>query len=129
MNTPNYTDAMSAGTSTRPFWRLFVKGLRARDRCERLVFLASGAPAAAAAGVLGGLAVGWVPFQLPVFLAATGTLAIYWLAIVPLLARWQRRRVPDVEPPTLGRARPEPEPLPDPRRVVYRFREAGTSRS
>ena len=126
MNTPNYTDTMSAGTSTGPFWRLFVKGLRARDRCERLVFLATGAPAAASAGVLGGLAVGWVPFQVPVFLAATGTMAIYWLAVLPLLARWQQRRVPNVEPATLGRARPGPPA--NPRRVVYGFREAGTPR-
>ena len=126
MSTSSYPHTMSAGTSTRPLWRLFVKGLRARDRCERSVFLASGAPAAAAAGVLGGLAVGWVPFQLPVFLAATGTMAIYWLAVVPLLAGWQRRRVPNVEPATLGRARPEPPA--DPRRVVYGFREAGASR-
>ncbi len=125
MDAANYPDTMSAGTSTGPFWRLFVKRLRPRDRCERLVFLATGAPASAAAGVLTGLAIGWVPFQLPVFLAATGTLAIYWLAVVPLLARWQRRRVPNVEPATLGRARPEPPA--DPRRVVYGFREAGAS--
>ncbi len=128
MNTPNNPDTMRASTSPRPLWRVFVKGLRARDRCERLVFLATGAPAGAASAVLGGLAIGWTPLQLPVlpvFLAATGTLAIYWLAVVPLLARWQQRRVPNVEPAALGRARPEPPT--DPRRVVYGFREAGAS--
>lgn len=43
-----------------------------------------------------------------------------------LLAGRQARRVPSVEPATLGRARPEPPA--DPRRVVYRLREAGASR-
>ncbi len=130
MNAANYTDTLRANTSPRLPWRLLivkvlVKRLPPRDRCERLVFFAAGAPAAAAAGVLTWLAIGWVPFELPVFLAAAGTLAIYWLAVVPLLARWQQRRVLSVEPATVVRARPEPPA--DPRRVVYGFREAGAS--
>ncbi len=105
MNTPNYPEAMTA--------------LRRSKRKCALAFCWVFGFAVAGYWAAGRFDSAGIP---PEVLLLPGAVWIAWR----LLARWQRRRVPNVEPATLGRARPEPSA--DPRRVVYRLREAGASR-